>query len=103
MDNVIASAATVIWLITAGSFWVLFSVVIGIWSRRKGGSFIAGLLFSMLLSPLIAALILAVRKPDKEAIERRELARGRAKKCPHCAELIRVDAKVCRFCGKEVA
>lgn len=24
------------------------------------------------------------------------------KKCPHCAELIQVDAKVCKHCGRDV-
>ncbi|HVG28134.1 MAG TPA: zinc ribbon domain-containing protein [Pyrinomonadaceae bacterium] len=27
---------------------------------------------------------------------------GGSKKCPHCAETIKVAARVCRFCGREV-
>jgi hypothetical protein len=29
--------------------------------------------------------------------------RGQLRRCPYCAELIRQEAKVCRFCGREVA
>lgn len=38
--------------------------------------------------------------PDQE---RGLLASGQYKKCDHCAEIIRADAKLCRFCGYDVA
>jgi hypothetical protein len=84
-------------------FWFAFSLIIGAWSRRKGGSFIAGFAFSLLLSPLVAGLIVAVRKPMTETIEERELASGTVKKCPFCAELVKSEARVCRFCGRELS
>jgi hypothetical protein len=41
-------------------------------------------------------------KPDRRELEQRELAMGDTRKCPHCAEIIKSEAKVCRFCGRDV-
>jgi hypothetical protein len=33
---------------------------------------------------------------------RRDLVAGKRVPCPHCAELIMPQAKVCRFCGRDL-
>jgi rRNA maturation endonuclease Nob1 len=39
-------------------------------------------------------------KSNTVALDKERLAQG-MKKCPSCAELIRQEAKVCSFCGRE--
>jgi hypothetical protein len=49
-------------------------------------------------------LYLIVRKPLlPEVIEQQQLESGNGRKCPFCAEIIKAEAHVCRFCGRELA
>jgi RNA polymerase subunit RPABC4/transcription elongation factor Spt4 len=40
-------------------------------------------------------------KPDVAGIEGRRMAEGQ-RKCPFCAEMVKLDAKVCRHCGRDL-
>lgn len=41
-------------------------------------------------------------KTNAAELERRAMESGDAKKCPHCAEIVKADANVCKHCGRDL-
>jgi hypothetical protein len=90
----------IVW--TVVGWWLGLSIAVGYWYRNKGGSFFAGFILAVLTSPLFGIIIVAISKTNTDSLERRALSSGKMKKCPFCAELIKREAKVCRFCNRDL-
>lgn len=81
--------------------WVLFGLAGGMILSNKGRSGCGGFALGFLLGP-IGLLIALVMSADHRELEKKSLNTGDVRKCPHCAELIKREARKCRFCGSEV-
>lgn len=80
---------------------VLIGLVPAAIARGKGRHFVIWWIYGAAL--FIAALPHALLiKTDVRAVETRLAGEG-MKKCSACAEMIKADAAVCRYCGREVA
>jgi|GEM_PF-1389544 len=95
------------WLVLSpgNSYVMLGALALGILpaylAYKKGRNFGWWWLYgaALFLAALPHALLL---RPDVQVLSCRMAGQG-LKKCPYCAEMIKAEAKVCRFCGREQA
>jgi len=83
--------------------WIAFSIVAGVIASNKGRSSVGFFFLALVLSPVLGIISALIAKPDQKKIDKSIIATGDSKKCPFCAEVIKAEAMVCRYCGRELA
>ncbi len=87
----------IVWLF----IWVICAFVSGSISSSKGRSYGEGFMIGLFLG-FLGILIVALLPRNEKGIEQEKLQDGTGKKCPYCAEIIKREATVCRFCGRDL-
>lgn len=82
-------------------FWIIAGVIVALIARGKGRDGCGWFLYGVLLWP-VAIVHALVARPNTRMLEARSIASGEMKKCPHCAELIKQEARTCRHCGRDL-
>ena len=82
--------------------WVVLAAFCGYLAHRKGRSFLLHFLLSLLLSPLIGFIVGLITSTHPQKILQSAVRKGELKRCVNCAEFIQSQAKVCKYCRREV-
>jgi len=81
-------------------FAILLGLVPAAIAQSKGRSFLLWWIYGAAIW-IVALPHSLIMKADQDSLEARGLQSGQ-KKCPHCAELVREEAVVCRHCGRNL-
>ena len=72
-------------------FWIIMAGIVAMIANSRGQSVASWFVYGLLLWPIALVHILLTGPSPTSA--------NGLRKCPDCAEVIKADAKVCRYCG----
>jgi hypothetical protein len=82
-------------------FWLVLAIIVGVAAGSRGRNGLGWFLLAMVLSPLLAGLLVLALPKTKSQYEL-HVERTMMRTCPQCAESIKREAVICRFCHQAV-
>ena len=79
--------------------WFGLCAWVASFAKGRGHGWSAYFWLSIVLSPIIGIVGVLIAGTTEDA---KHEAAGDTRKCPHCAEMVKPDAKVCRYCQREL-
>lgn len=81
-------------------FWFVFAIAVGVFASNRGRSGIGWFLLSLVISPLLGLIFVAVMKnlAAEKASANATPGPSSHVKCPACAEWVLPEAKICKHC-----
>lgn len=85
--------------------WVIIylplCVAVGVFASKKGRNGYGFFWLAVFFSPLLGFIFALVADTDQRSLDRDKLFEGDHKKCGFCAEIIKIEARACKFCHNE--
>jgi len=92
-------------------FWAILGAIVGAVAQSKGRGFGGWFVYGFLLFPIaLIHILVAERRLSVEDVAHAAamrlatdaVANAGRRKCPHCAEMIQAEARVCRYCQRDI-